>query len=637
MTTERPIEYDVITIGRTCADLYADQVGCRMEEARSFSKYVGGSPTNIAVGAARLGLKAALMSRVGDDQMGRFVLETLEAEGVDTRAVAVDPDRLTAMVFLGIENDRRFPLMFVRTDCADAALTEADVDPDFVRSARAIVVTGTHFSQPHLAAASFKAMSIAREAGRRVVLDIDYRPNLWGLGGAGDGDVRFVADADVTARVQRILPACDLIVGTEEEVHLAGGTTDTHAALAAMRALTDAMIVLKTGPKGCLVFPGDIPADLAAGGISAEGFPVEVFNVLGAGDGFLAGFLSAYLRDAPLDQCCRVANACGALAVSRHGCAPSYPSLEELEFFLARGIVTPRLRDDPELDHVHWTTTARRGDWQDLCVLAIDHRAQLETMAAEAGADPVRLSRFKALALEVVLASRQPGRQLGVLLDGKHGRDALFCAQGEGLWIGRPVERPGSRPLTFEGAPSLGVELATWPSEHVVKCLVRFDPDDPESLRREQIAQLRRLAFAARATRHECLIEVVGTGASGAGECATAGAMALIYDEGIRPDWWKLPDQTDAGWAAVDDVIARTDRFCRGVLLLGFDASMDVLADALGRARRASSVRGFAVGRTIFADAAKAWLAGRIDDAEAGAMMTERFEALIGAWHGGIR
>ncbi|MBL3565556.1 5-dehydro-2-deoxygluconokinase [Rhodovulum sulfidophilum] len=622
--------YDIITIGRTCADLYADQVGCSMEDARSFSKYVGGCPTNIAIGGARLGLKTALLSRVGDDQMGRFVRQTLEAEGVETGGLATDPERLTALAFLGLEDDRNFPLLFVRTDCADAALSEADIDPDFIRSAAAIVVTGTHFSKPHLEAASFKAMRIAREAGRKVVFDIDYRPNLWGLLGAGDGDIRFVADAAVTARVQSILPGCDVVVGTDDEVRIAGGSTDTREALVNIRKVTAAMIVLKTGPKGCLVFPGPIPEDLEEG-ISSQGFPVEVFNVLGAGDGFMAGFLRGYVRGLPLEECCRIANACGAFAVSRHGCAPAYPSWEELQFFLDRGVVNPRLREDADLEHVHWATT-RRGHWDNVCAFAIDHRVQLEDMAAQCGADPARIARLKDLALDAMLAARRPEIMLGTLLDSTHGRQALFRAEKEALWIGRPVELPGSRPLKFEGAASLGAEVASWPRDHVIKCLVFYNPDDPEALRRTQLDQLHRLASAARLSRHEYLIEVIGTADGKRGETATAEAMQQIYDEGIRPDWWKLPDQSAAGWAEVSAVIERNDRWCRGVLLLGLDAPAEVLTRSIARAAACAHVRGFAVGRTIFGDVARSWLAGDIDDAAATDRMQARFEQLIDCW-----
>ncbi|WP_417275538.1 bifunctional 5-dehydro-2-deoxygluconokinase/5-dehydro-2-deoxyphosphogluconate aldolase [Celeribacter halophilus] len=630
MSSQPTPQYDIITIGRTCADLYADQVGCRMEDARSFSKYVGGCPTNIAIGGARLGLKTALLSRVGDDQIGRFVRETLEAEGVETCGLKTDPKRLTAMAFLGLEDDKNFPLLFVRNDCADAALSEEDIDPDFIRSAAAIVVTGTHFSKPHLEAASFKAMEIARASGRKIIFDIDYRPNLWGLLGAGDGDVRFVADPEVTARVQRILPGCDLVVGTDEEVHIAGGSTDTREALLNIRQVTDAMIVLKTGPKGCLVFPADIPEDLEQG-ISSQGFPVEVFNVLGAGDGFLAGFLRGYVRDLPLEECCRIANACGAFAVSRHGCAPAYPTWEELQFFLKRGVINPRLREDAELEHVHWAST-RRGTWDNICAFAIDHRSQLEDMAAQCGADPERIMQFKDLAVDAMLEARRPDIQLGTLLDSTYGRQALFRVEKEGLWIGRPVEKPGSRPLKFEGAASLGAEVASWPSDHVIKCLVFYNPDDPEELRRTQLDKLHRLASAARKTSHEYLIEIISTPEGSNHPSATAEAMQQIYAEGIRPDWWKLADQTESGWAAVGDAIEQNDKWCRGVLLLGLDAPAESLAASISRAAASPHVRGFAVGRTIFASTAKAWLSGDIGDIEARTEMKRAFSDLIDIW-----
>ncbi len=287
---------DVVTIGRSSVDLYGQQVGGRLEDMAAFVKAVGGSPTNMAVGVARLGLKPGLITRVGDEHMGRFIREQLEREGVDTRGVKTDPARLTALVVLGVRDDRQFPLIFYRTDCADAALDESDIDEAYIASARAVVVTGTHFSRPNTAAAQKKAMALARKYGRRVAFDIDYRPNLWGLAGHGAGEERYIGSDTVTAHLQEILPGCDLVVGTEEELHIAGGTTDTLAAIRAVRALTAATIVCKRGPMGCVVFPGAIPASLEDG-IKGPGFPVEVYNVLGAGDGFMAGFLRGWLKD----------------------------------------------------------------------------------------------------------------------------------------------------------------------------------------------------------------------------------------------------------------------------------------------------------------------------------------------------
>ncbi|MBN9009371.1 MAG: 5-dehydro-2-deoxygluconokinase, partial [Rhizobiales bacterium] len=285
---------DVVTIGRSSVDLYGKQIGTRLEDLASFTKAVGGCPTNIAIGSARLGLKAAVITGVGDEQMGRFIREQLAREGVSTAGVKVDPKRLTALVLLSVENDTSFPLIFYRENCADMALEEGDISEALILSAKAVLVTGTHFSKPNTEAAQRKAMRIARAAGRRVAFDIDYRPNLWGLAGHAAGEERYIASDTVSARLQTVLPECDLIIGTEEEIRIAGGKEDTLEALRRVRELSAATIVLKRGPMGCVVYEGAMPARIEDG-IIGKGFPVEVYNVLGAGDAFMSGFLRGWL------------------------------------------------------------------------------------------------------------------------------------------------------------------------------------------------------------------------------------------------------------------------------------------------------------------------------------------------------
>jgi 5-dehydro-2-deoxygluconokinase len=280
---------ELICMGRAAVDLYGVQVGARLEDVSSFAKYLGGCPANIAVGAARLGLKVAMLTRVGDEHNGRFVRETLAAEGVDVSHVKTDPRRLTALVFLSIKDRDTFPLDFYRHDCADMAIAAADFDAAFIGSAQALLVSGTHFSQPDIAAVCLGAIRQAR----RFVFDIDYRPVLWGLTSPGMGEQRFVASKHVTEKLQEVIPLAHLVIGTEEEFHIAGGCEDTDEALRRLRAISAATFVVKRGPLGCSVHASG-PA------IAGQGFPVEVFNVLGAGDGFAAGFLSGWLRKLPL-------------------------------------------------------------------------------------------------------------------------------------------------------------------------------------------------------------------------------------------------------------------------------------------------------------------------------------------------
>src|ERR1700750_696788 len=209
--------YDVICIGRFVVDFYAQQIGARLEDVTSFAKYLGGSSANTAFGCARLGLNAALISRVGDDALGGFLLETMRKEGCDVSHVGTDPSRLTGAVVLGIKDKDTFPLIFLRENCADMAIAEADVDEAFIAQSRALLITGTHFSTTHVDRISNLALDRARRNDVRTVLDIDYRPVLWGLTKRGDGETRFVQSGSVTAHLQRILPKFDLVIGTIEE------------------------------------------------------------------------------------------------------------------------------------------------------------------------------------------------------------------------------------------------------------------------------------------------------------------------------------------------------------------------------------------------------------------------------------
>ena len=641
---------DVISIGRSSVDLYGGQVGGRLEDMRTFRKYIGGSPTNAACGAARLGLKSAVITRVGDEHMGRFIREQLLAEGVDVRGVITDPERLTALVLLGIRDQERFPLIFYRENCADMALAPDDIDPDFIAEARCVLASGTHLSHPRTEAATLRALDLARESGARTILDLDYRPNLWGLSGHGDGENRFIESAAVTAKLQSTLARFDVIVGTEEEFHIAGGASDTIEALVNVRDVSEAALVCKRGAAGATAFEGPIPESLDDG-VSGESFAVEVFNVLGAGDGFMAGLLKGWLTGEDWAETLRIANACGALAVSRHGCTPAYPSEVELRDFLENGPSTPAVRHDARLEQVHWATNRARA-WPAMHVFAFDHRAQFEEMAKECGvtaADDTaqdggamaledaaitrRIGAFKRLCLEAALRVADGRHGYGILCDGRLGRDALYAAAGTGLWIGRPVERPGSRPLRLEIGDDFGSALAEWPAEQVVKVLCFYRPDDPDELRADQESTVKRLAEAARANGLDFLVEIIPSKFGAVDESTTAAAIERFYEIGIFPDWWKLePMVSDAAWQRTCAAVEGNDPHCRGIVVLGLDAPFEELRASFRVAAGHDLVKGFAVGRTIFGDVARAWMAGGLTDDEAVAGMAENFASLCEAW-----
>jgi 5-dehydro-2-deoxygluconokinase len=622
---------DLIAIGRSSVDLYGEQIGGRLEDMGSFAKYVGGSPTNTAIAVTRLGLKAGLLTRVGADHMGRFIREELVREGVEVRGVHTDPARLTALVVLGIRNRESFPLIFYRENCADMALCEQDLDDAYLASARAVLINGTHLSAPGVFAASLSAARQVKASGGRVVFDVDYRPVLWGLTAKDLGENRFVSDGGVTERLQAVLPWCDLIVGTEEELCILGGSEQLIAAIQNIRAKTTATMVCKRGARGCVAFASDIPGDIESG-LVVPGFKINVLNVLGAGDAFMGGFLRGWLRDETLEESCRMGNACGAIVVSRHGCAPAMPTWAELQSVLRNAGELPAESFIRQLDHVHWAST-RGHDYPELMVLAIDHRSQFEDPGNLGAPDKERIATFKTLGLRALHAAARQDRRFGVLLDGRYGFEALSEAADLPYWVGRPIEIPQSRPLEFEGSADVAVELSSWPLNQVVKCLVSYHPDDAADLKGRQDRQLKRLFEACRKTRHELLLEIILPREMPAASQTMSRALAQIYALDVRPDWWKLPPSGSAAhWQAIQDTIRQEDPLCRGVLLLGLSQPEAELIACFATAAPFAIVKGFAIGRTIFHEVARAWFAGAMSDTAACSAMAANFSRLANAW-----
>ncbi|QEN47690.1 bifunctional 5-dehydro-2-deoxygluconokinase/5-dehydro-2-deoxyphosphogluconate aldolase [Pseudomonas protegens] len=630
-------QLDLICLGRLGVDLYAQQVGARLEDVASFAKYLGGSSANIAFGTARLGLKSAMLSRVGDDHMGRFLLESLVREGCDVSAVKVDPQRLTALVLLGLKDRETFPLVFYRENCADMALCAADIDEAFIASSKALLITGTHFSTDGVYRASLQALDYAQKHGVKRVLDIDYRPVLWGLAEKADGETRFVADPQVSQHVQGILPRFDLIVGTEEEFLIAGGSDDLLTALRTVRSLSAATLVVKLGPQGCTVIHGEIPERLEDGAIY-PGVRVEVLNVLGAGDAFMSGFLSGWLEEASDERCCQLANACGGLVVSRHACAPAMPTRAELDYLFSSPVPITRPDQDPVLQRLHQVSVPRKA-WKPLFVFAFDHRGQLVELAQQGGRELKAIGQLKQLFIEAVqrveadLRRRGIEADVGLLADQRFGQEALNAATGRGWWVARPVEVQGSRPLAFEHGRSVGSNLIAWPQEQIIKCLVQFHPDDEPLLRLEQEAQIRGLYQASQVSGHELLLEIIPPkDLPGAHPEVLYRSLKRLYNLGIYPAWWKIEAQSAEEWKKLDELIQERDPYCRGVVLLGLNASAEALAEGFRQAADSRTCRGFAVGRTIFQEPSRAWLAGEIDDDTLIRQVQGTFEQLINAW-----
>jgi len=632
MATEKAL--DVICLGRVAVDLYGDQVGGRLEDMQSFSMYLGGSSGNLAAGLARLGSKSSMLSRVGDEQMGRFVREALAKEGVDTSHVATDPDRLTALVVLGIADRNSFPHIFYRENCADLAIEESDFDEDYIGSSRALAITGTHLSTDQSYKVVQSAIAYAKNRNTQVVLDIDYRPVLWNLISAGEGEERFVESELATSKIQSVLAEVDLLVGTEEEINIAGGSTDTLTSLRAIREISAATIVCKRGPLGCSIFVDAIP-DSLDDGITVHGVQVEVLNTLGAGDAFLSGFLNAWINDLSWAECAAAGNACGALVVSRHGCTPAMPTRVELDDYLQRAEEISRPDKDARINYLH-SASNRRNVSTPLMVLAFDHRRQLEDLVVsiEPGAD--KIAHFKSLvcaAAESVAEERGSTDNLGMIVDERYGEAVLANMTAKGWWLGRPVEVPGSKPVEFDPRNNMGLPLLKWPKSHVVKCLVFYHPDDDLETRLAQEERVQQLYADCEDLGRELLLEIISSNSGHpVTDSSVANVLRRFYNLGVLPAWWKLESQSDASWQEISNVIERYDPFCHGVLMLGLDAPENELRESFRVAGNYPICKGFAVGRSIFGASARQWFKGECDDASVIRQVADNYRTMIDFW-----
>ncbi len=309
MTDSKP--FDVLAIGRCGVDIYPLQVGVGLEHVETFGKFLGGSAANVAVAAARLGNRTALISGVGADPFGTFVSTELARLGVDNRYVGTHPEYPTPVTFCEIFPPDNFPLYFYRKPSApDLQVRPGEIDVDTIHNARLYWSTVTGLSEEPSRSAHFAAWE-ARRRAPLTVLDLDYRPMFW------------ESPVAATEQVQRALQHVSVAVGNQEECEIAVGQTDPHKAADALLDLGVQLAIVKQGPRGVLGKTRDASMTVPPN-------DVDVVNGLGAGDSFGGSLCNGLIRGWPLEKTLRYANAAGAIVASRLECSTAMPTPNEI-------------------------------------------------------------------------------------------------------------------------------------------------------------------------------------------------------------------------------------------------------------------------------------------------------------------
>ncbi len=316
---------DVIILGRIGYDFYSEEPHVPLPQVRRFSRYLGGSSANMAVGLARLGARAGIVGCLGSDALSRFLIEFLKQENVDTSHVQIAPGYLPSLAITEVSPPDSFPQVFYRKDPADTRLDATAADLDYVATGRMFVTNGTSLCASPSRESTYRALERAKEAGCRVVFDVDYRAMSW----------RSPEEAGLAVRLA--LPFVDILIGNQLELTLVAGVSDLDSATERLRRRVP-VLVSKLGESGTRVWTGDDSVFLPP-------YAVDVVTTIGAGDGFASGFLYAIIQDKPLAECLHYGNAAAAIVVSRLSCSEAMPTLAEVEEMISRSrarAVTPR-------------------------------------------------------------------------------------------------------------------------------------------------------------------------------------------------------------------------------------------------------------------------------------------------------
>ncbi|ATA60143.1 5-dehydro-2-deoxygluconokinase [Geobacillus stearothermophilus] len=323
LTFDQQKPLDFIAVGRLCIDLNANEIHRPMEETVTFTKYVGGSPANIAIGMARLGMKTGFIGRVADDQMGRFIVHYLNNNGIDTSHVITDKSgSVTGLAFTEIKSPTDCSILMYRDNVADLKLEPNDIDEDYIRRAKCLLISGTALAKSPSREAVFLALDYARRHGTVVFFDLDYRPYTW------------QSKEETAIYYNLAAEKCDVIIGTREEFDMMeqfdGQQRDDEKTAQKWFDYNAKIVVIKHGKDGSVAYTKT--GETFAGTI----FPANIVKTFGAGDSYAAGFIYGLMNGWPIPKAMEYGAAAASIVISSHSCSDAMPTLAQIEQFIAQ-------------------------------------------------------------------------------------------------------------------------------------------------------------------------------------------------------------------------------------------------------------------------------------------------------------
>ena len=322
LTFESQRAMDFIGVGRLCIDLNANEINRPMEETMTFTKYLGGSPANIAVGMANLGMKTGFIGRVADDQMGRFITSYLEKTGIDSSNIVVDKSgSLTGLSFTEIKSPTDCSILMYRDNVADLKLEPTDINEEYIKGAKALLISGTALSKSPSREATFVALDYAKKHNLVVFFDVDYRPYTW------------VSQEETAVYYNLAAEKCDVIIGTREEFDMMEaltnpGNSDDYVTANKWFDYNAKIVVIKHGKDGSIAYNKE--GETFKGTI----FPAKVVKTFGAGDSYASAFIYGLMQGWDIDKAMEFGSASASIVISSHSCSDAMPNVEQIKQYI---------------------------------------------------------------------------------------------------------------------------------------------------------------------------------------------------------------------------------------------------------------------------------------------------------------
>lgn len=565
---------DIITIGQTFLSFQGEQCDAALKDMISFKPQIHGLAATVAIGCARLGLTSALVSQIGHDLPGEYVLKILDQENINTTQI----HKTTQPTACALQSILSAPIAITH---AALDVEQYPICQDFIAKSQFLLIHSADFSP-----ALHQTCITAKKNLTKIIL---------------------VLENETIEPLKPLLPLCHTIITTQ---------THTFSTLNELRSHTDAMIVIKKS-NACAAFAHAIPAqwETAFHTLTAENN--DTFDNL---SGFIAGFLQSWIQTHSVDEACQTGLHCQALANSRQGNAKSLPSKAELSCYTDN----PSVFASPFLDHLHYAST-RHDHYPALTVFNLGSPSQWDKLTKSFEADATRIEQAQHLISQTIAQLNTVTTPVGITMDA-----AMHTVEG---WLARAIEIPAEPALPIHMHTDFTQTLLAWPKKQVVKLSMTYHPDDKFTLRGQQEAMLRLWYNACRATSHELLIELAPASNNIMTASTFSHIMQRFYSIGIYPDWWQIATPRDQrSWDNIHRTIEENDAYCRGILVSAPLSTFEQLSAMLPGLSKQPKVKGIVAGKGLIQANLEAWLSQQMTDDIFIEEVKASFQKVIALW-----